>query len=273
MYDGHEGYPRFETYIRTLTSCMYENVRLVGSMDHINRLHRGNTVYFACYSGVPACLHDASTLVNRTIDDPLFVIPEEAQAAVFCALHKHGLSLPMNETIAWFEKQFLAESVDLNLINRYITSVGCSRNERILHYYLSLTNQNEPSLPITIALRNQIYLALIGGSSTARTAALNYLYEHYYTVAYLIPDMLPIIAELGNRINKQSDYELLDQIKEKYRGTMLATMVDAIENAKRKAEQNIAWIQRYSSPIRSWLVDEMYEGTTQEPPGDGAARL
>ncbi|XP_049534952.1 aminopeptidase N-like [Anopheles darlingi] len=271
MYAGYEGYPRFETYVRTLTSCMYENVRLVGSVDHINRLHRGNTVYLACYSGATTCLHDASTLINKTIDDPSFVIPEETQAAVFCALHKHGLSVTVNDTIAWFEGQFLAESVDLDMINRYITSVGCSRNEKILHYYLSLTNQNEPSLPITIATRNQIYLALIGGSSTARTAALNYLYEHYYTVAYLIPDMLPIIAELGNRINKRSDYELLVQIKEKYRGTMLATIVEAIEGAKQKAEQNIAWIESYSSSVNSWLIDEMYEGTTQEPPGDGGS--
>ncbi|XP_052865080.1 glutamyl aminopeptidase-like [Anopheles cruzii] len=276
MYSGQEGYSRFETFVRTITGCMYENVRLVGPNDHISRLHRGNTVYLACYSGVQACLGDATTQIQATIENPSFKVPEEAQAAVFCALHKHRLPVEPDYQMTWFENQFSTQDsseLDVELINRYLTSVGCSRNETILEYFLSLTNFNYPGLPITAAMKNQIFVGLANGGPTARMAALRYLNEHFSTVTYLLPNVGPIFTELGNRINVQSERDLLQEIVTKYGHTLAAAAKDAADQALVQAYQNIRWMQKYAPTVTTWLTDAMYEGTTTpKPQGGGAGR-
>uniref|UniRef100_A0A2C9GSB2 Aminopeptidase n=1 Tax=Anopheles arabiensis TaxID=7173 RepID=A0A2C9GSB2_ANOAR len=271
MFSSHEEYSRFETFLRTITGCMYENILLTGPMDQISRLHRGNTVYLACYSGVKKCLDDAHALANKAVQDSSFTIPEEVQASVFCALHKYP-SATLNVQTDLFEKYVTSANrpEDLDMINRFLASVGCARNETIMEYYLTLSAYNYPGLPVTAGQRSQIYLGLINGSPGTRQAALQYLYEHFSTVTYLLTSVTPIFTELGNRINTRLQHEVLKNIVDEY-GHMLTTAAKAAADAALvKAEQNIRWIEKHAESITSWLVEQDYEGTTAQPPGGGA---
>uniref|UniRef100_A0A6E8VGX6 Aminopeptidase n=3 Tax=Anopheles coluzzii TaxID=1518534 RepID=A0A6E8VGX6_ANOCL len=271
MFSSHEEYSRFETFLRTITGCMYENILLTGPMDQISRLHRGNTVYLACYSGVKKCLDDAHALANKAVQDSSFTIPEEVQASVFCALHKYP-SATLNVQTDLFEKYVTSANSpeDLDMINRFLASVGCARNETIMEYYLTLSAYNYPGLPVTAGQRSQIYLGLINGSPGTRQAALQYLYEHFSTVTYLLTSVTPIFTELGNRINTRLQHEVLKNIVDEY-GHMLTTAAKAAADAALvKAEQNIRWIEKHAESITSWLVEQDYEGTTAQPPGGGA---
>ncbi|XP_041766719.1 uncharacterized protein LOC121590789 [Anopheles merus] len=271
MFSSHKEYSRFETFLRTITGCMYENILLTGPMDQISRLHRGNTVYLACYSGVKKCLDDAHVLANKAVQDSSFTIPEEVQTTVFCALHKYP-SATFNAQTDLFEKYVRTANSpeDLDMINRFLASVGCARNETIMEYYLTLSAYNYPGLPVTAGQRSQIYLGLINGSPGTRQAALQYLYEHFSTVTYLLTSVTPIFTELGNRINTRLQHEVLKNIVDEY-GHMLTTAARAAADAALvKAEQNIRWIEKHAESITSWLVEQDYEGTTVQPPDGGA---
>uniref|UniRef100_A0A182TGE8 Aminopeptidase n=1 Tax=Anopheles melas TaxID=34690 RepID=A0A182TGE8_9DIPT len=118
--------------------------------------------------------------------------------------------------------------------------------------------------------RSQIYLGLINGSPGARQAALQYLYEHFSTVTYLLTSVTPIFTELGNRINTRLQHEVLKNIVDEY-GHMLTTAAKtAADAALMKAEQNIRWVEKHAESITSWLVEQDYEGTTAQPPDGGA---
>uniref|UniRef100_A0A182PTS8 Aminopeptidase n=1 Tax=Anopheles epiroticus TaxID=199890 RepID=A0A182PTS8_9DIPT len=270
MYSSSAQHERFLTYLRTITSCMYENVRLAGLMDQMSRLHRGNTVYLACYSGVQKCLDDAHALANTAVADASSIIPEEVQATVFCVLHRYP-STTLNVQSDMFEKYLrMANSPQhLEMINRFLTGVGCARNETILEYYLSLTTHNSPGLPITAEQRNQIYLGLINGNPVTRLAALRYLKEHFSSVTYLLTSVTPIFTELGNRINAKAQYEVLKDIVDRFGGTLSTVAKAAADTALVQADQNIRWIEGHAEAITTWLVENEYEGTTVPPPNGG----
>uniref|UniRef100_A0A182J7J6 Aminopeptidase n=1 Tax=Anopheles atroparvus TaxID=41427 RepID=A0A182J7J6_ANOAO len=269
MYSSTIEYGRFEDFLRTITGCMYENVRLTGLTDHISRLHRGNTVYLACYSGVQKCLDDAGVMVKYTLDNPSSAIPEEVQAAVFCALHKHPLPMHDYETLNLFERYILVpyHEGQPGMINRYLTSLGCSRNETLIEYFLALTANDYPGFPITAQQKTQLYIGLANGSPLTRMTALQYMQEHFSTVSYLLPSIAPIFTEFGNRINSQAEYEVLEQIVSKYGDTLASDVKDAAEMAHTQAEENIRWVTKYAGAITSWLKEQNYEGTTQKPSG------
>uniref|UniRef100_A0AAG5CST1 Aminopeptidase n=1 Tax=Anopheles atroparvus TaxID=41427 RepID=A0AAG5CST1_ANOAO len=269
MYSSTIEYGRFEDFLRTITGCRYENVRLTGLTDHISRLHRGNTVYLACYSGVQKCLDDAGVMVKYTLDNPSSAIPEEVQAAVFCALHKHPLPMHDYETLNLFERYMLVpyHEGQPGMINRYLTSLGCSRNETLIEYFLALTANDYPGFPITAQQKTQLYIGLANGSPLTRMIALQYMQEHFSTVSYLLPSIAPIFTEFGNRINSQAEYEVLEQIVSKYGDTLASDVKDAAEIALTQAEENIRWVTKYAGAITSWLKEQNYEGTTQKPSG------
>ncbi|XP_052903209.1 aminopeptidase N-like [Anopheles moucheti] len=270
MYSTVGQYDRFESYLRSIAGCMYENVLLTGPMDHVSRLHRGNTVYLACYSGVQKCVDDANSLITKAIEDPAFIVPEEVQAAVFCVLHKYPAAT-LTAQSDLFEKYIqTAESPQqLEMVNRLLASVGCARNETTLEYYLALTAYNYPGLPVTAAQRNQIYLGLINGSPATRLAALRYMHEHFSTVSYLLTSVTSIFTELGNRINSRLQYELLQNIVDKYGNALSSAAKAAADAALIQADQNIQWIEKHTEAISSWLIENEYEGTTVKPPGGG----
>ncbi|XP_050079428.1 aminopeptidase N-like [Anopheles maculipalpis] len=270
MYSGAMQYERLESFIRSITGCMYENILLTGPMDHISRLHRGNTVYLACYSGVQKCLEDANALATKAVEDPTYTIPEEVQPAVFCALHKYPVAT-LNVQTDLFEQyiQSAKNSQQLEMINRFLTSVGCARNETTLEYYLALTSYNYPGLPITADQRNQIYLGLINGSPTTRLTALRYMHQHFSTVTYLLTSVTSIFTELGNRINTRLQYEVLQNIVDEYGASLSTSAKAAADAALVRADQNIQWIEKHAEHITSWLVEKEYEGTTVKPPGGG----
>uniref|UniRef100_A0A182NCK1 Aminopeptidase n=1 Tax=Anopheles dirus TaxID=7168 RepID=A0A182NCK1_9DIPT len=273
MYSSGDHYDRFESFLRSITGCMYENVLLTGPMDHISRLHRGNTVYLACYSGVQKCLDDAYTLINRTIEDSSFVIPEEVQAAVFCVLHKYPQTALIHVQIELLTK-YLESTNDpqyMEMINRFLTSAGCARHDVVLQDYLALTTYNYPGLPITAEHRNQIYLGLINGSPFTRLAALRYMHEHYSTVTYLLTSITPIFSELGNRINSESEYDVLKNIVDDYGHTLSSAAKAAADTALVQAAKNLRWIEQHSEDIETWLIEQNYEGTTTKPPPGGTA--
>uniref|UniRef100_A0A1Y9H9F5 Aminopeptidase n=1 Tax=Anopheles farauti TaxID=69004 RepID=A0A1Y9H9F5_9DIPT len=273
MYSSGVEYTRFENFLQSITGCMYENVLLTGPTDHISRLHRGNTVYLACYSGVQKCLNDAYTLINRTIEEPSFVIPEEVQAAVFCVLHKYPQTTLIHVQIDMLKKFLESPNTPQqnDMINRFLTSAGCARHDVVLQDYLTLTTYNYPGLSITAEHRNQIYLGLINGSPFTRLSALLYLHEHYSTVTYLLPSITPILSELGNRINSQSEYEVLKNIVDDYELTFTPAAKAAADAALVQAGKNLRWIEKHSEDIATWLVEQNYEGTTTKPPPGGGA--
>uniref|UniRef100_A0A182LXT2 ERAP1-like C-terminal domain-containing protein n=1 Tax=Anopheles culicifacies TaxID=139723 RepID=A0A182LXT2_9DIPT len=243
-------------------------------MDHIGRLHRGNTVYLACYSGVQKCLDDANTLVTRAIEDPTFIIPEEVQSAVFCVLHKYPAAT-VNGQIDLFETylQSASSPQQLEMVNRFLTSIGCARNETTLEYYLALTTYNYPGLPITSGQRSQIYLALINGNPSTRLTAMRYLHKHFSTVTYLLTSVTSIFTELGNRINSRIQYEVLRDIVDQYGDTLTSSAKSAADAALVQADQNIKWAEKHSEAITSWLVEKEYEGSTEKPPGGGSGMV
>uniref|UniRef100_A0A182YG72 Aminopeptidase n=1 Tax=Anopheles stephensi TaxID=30069 RepID=A0A182YG72_ANOST len=270
MYSGAMQYERLASFIRSITGCMYENILLTGPMDHISRLHRGNTVYLACYSGVQTCLVDANALATKAVEDPTYTIPEEVQPAVFCALHKYPVAA-LNVQRDLFERyvQSAKTPQQLEMVNRFLTSIGCAQNETDLEYYLALTSYNYPGLPITAEQRNQIYLGLITGSPTTRLTALRYMHEHFSTVTYLLTSVTSIFTELGNRINSRLQYEMLKNIVDEYGATLSTSARAAADAALVQANQNIQWVEKHSEHITSWLVEKEYEGTTEKPPGGG----
>ncbi|XP_035901987.1 aminopeptidase N-like [Anopheles stephensi] len=270
MYSGAMQYERLASFIRSITGCMYENILLTGPMDHISRLHRGNTVYLACYSGVQTCLVDANALATKAVEDPTYTIPEEVQPAVFCALHKYPVAA-LNVQRDLFERyvQSAKTPQQLEMVNRFLTSIGCAQNETDLEYYLALTSYNYPGLPITAEQRNKIYLGLITGSPTTRLTALRYMHEHFSTVTYLLTSVTSIFTELGNRINSRLQYEMLKNIVDEYGATLSTSARAAADAALVQANQNIQWVEKHSEHITSWLVEKEYEGTTEKPPGGG----
>uniref|UniRef100_A0A182W2Y8 Aminopeptidase n=1 Tax=Anopheles minimus TaxID=112268 RepID=A0A182W2Y8_9DIPT len=274
MYSAGGQYDRFESFLRSITGCMYENVLLTGPMDHVSRLHRGNTVYLACYSGVQKCLDDANTLVMKAVEDHTFIIPEEVQSTVFCVLHKYPAATDSVQ-IDLFETylQSAKSPQQLEMVNRFLSSIGCARNETTLEYYLALTTYNYPGLPLTSEQRSQIYLALINGNPLTRLTALRYMHDHFSTVTYLLTSVTSIFSELGNRINSRLQYEVLRNIVDQYGNTLTSSAKAAADAALIQADQNIQWIEKHSEVITSWLVEEEYEGTTVKPPGGGTGTV
>ncbi|XP_055523956.1 aminopeptidase N-like isoform X2 [Wyeomyia smithii] len=214
MLLGNDNYSRFEDFMRSLTVNIYSNVRLIDRSNHIVRLHHGNTAYLACYFGVDNCVKDAQTLVQQMLDDDSYVIPEEEQAAAFCALNKYDMALGSEALTALFDRYLPIQESESGLITQFIAGLGCSRNTTMISFHLSLTINNIPGFQLTGIERTEILTAIIKGSYEGLFESLNFILKNYPDIAYKYSSLTGIFAEIGNRINNHQTFELFQDIQQ-----------------------------------------------------------
>ncbi|XP_058813863.1 aminopeptidase N-like isoform X2 [Topomyia yanbarensis] len=272
MFSGNENYSRFEDFLRTITGRMYENVRMTGLMDHISRLHRGNTVYLACYFGVKTCIADAQQLVQRMLDDESYLVPEEVQSAAFCAMSKYDTTLQAEAIRVLFDRYLPMKESDSGLIGRFIAGLGCNRNVTMIEFYLGLTVSNIPGFQLTGSERTQMLNAVISGSSEGLLTSLRFVLEYYSNVAYLYSSLVPVFTEFGNRINSKETFELFEDIIANHGSDFSDSLRSAASKALAQATQNTAWTAKYTEIISEWLTANEFElSTTTANPNPGSA--
>lgn len=210
MFSSNENYSRFEDFVRKITGNMYDSVRLSGKNDHISRLHRGNTVYLACYFGVKACVDDAQKMMQQMLDDESYMVPEEVQSAAFCATSKHDATLSEDLLKVLFDRYLPLKNNDNGLIGRFVNGMGCSRNVTMIGYYLGLTVINLPGFQLTGAERNQIFVGVLSGSYEGLRESLKMMYQYYPDVSYMFGSVANIFTEYGNRINSKETFTTVD---------------------------------------------------------------
>uniref|UniRef100_A0A1Q3FI27 Aminopeptidase n=1 Tax=Culex tarsalis TaxID=7177 RepID=A0A1Q3FI27_CULTA len=277
MLSVSSDYSRFEHFVRTLAERVYASVLLTGSeQDHVTRLHRGNSVYLACYFGVERCLQDAQKLAQKMLTDQTYTVPEEVQSSVFCAINRYETTFQEELLKVLFDRYLPIEDDDPGMITRFITGMGCTRNVTTIKTYLALTVTNLPGFKLTGYERNQILTAVLSGSYEGLRESLRFMLEYYGDVSYLFHSLASIFTEFGNRINSKESFDLLKTIVDKYRNVFSDSVKAAADRAIVQAGQNVAWVEKHSAAIENWLEENGYElTTTPAPPGDdgGAASV
>ncbi|XP_001651477.2 aminopeptidase N [Aedes aegypti] len=275
MFSSNENYSRFEDFVRKITSRMYARISLTGTTSHISRLHRGNTIYLACYFGVTACVEDSQNLMQQMMSDESFVVPEEAQSAAFCSFSKHISSLNEDLMQMFFERYLSMKNNDNGLVSRFITGMGCTRNTTMIELYLALTTTNLPGFQLTGTERNQILVSVLSGSPEGLRASLKFMLEYYPDVSYMAGSVANIFTEFGNRINQKEQFETLQDIVAKYGGVFTESVYSAAGRALVQAEKNLAWVDQHSEAISNWLVSNDYtlSTTTVKPDKGGASSI
>ncbi|XP_053698809.1 aminopeptidase N-like [Sabethes cyaneus] len=269
MLMGNENYSRFEDFVRTLTTIIYNKTRLIDRSNHIIKLHHGNTAYLACYFGVDACVNDARTLVQHMLDDDSYIIPEEEQEVAFCAMSKYDISLGAETLKTLFDRYLPLRESQKGLITRFIAGMGCSRNTTMIRLYLSLTTSNIPGFSITVSERTEILTAVIAGSFEGLVESLNFVLNHYPDIARLYSSLTEIFTEFGNRINNNYTFQLFQDIVTRYEDMFSDSLRSTASKALTKATQNVAWTYKYADIINSWMIEnEFVLSTTTVAPSD-----
>uniref|UniRef100_A0A182YS15 Aminopeptidase n=1 Tax=Anopheles stephensi TaxID=30069 RepID=A0A182YS15_ANOST len=215
MFSSNKEYIRFESFGRSITSHVFNNT-MGAEGTHLNRLHRDNSVYLACYFGVPACLKMATDTVQAALREDTLTMPKELQSAVFCALHKHELPVEGDYGIELLSKFWQATDQYQQLIDMFIGGLGCSRNRAMTEFYLQMIELDTPALPITKSMKYGILTSLIKGSPTARISALRYISSRFDVVSDMLDRKLePVFDAVGASINSPTEY---DMIKFRYIG-------------------------------------------------------
>ncbi|XP_062535564.1 aminopeptidase N-like [Armigeres subalbatus] len=274
MLSSNINYSRFEDFLRKITTNIYANVTL-NATDHIARLHLGNSVYLACYFGVDECVNDAQAIMVQIMNNASYLCPEEVQSAAFCAINKHlpELSLDLMQTM--FDQYLPIDNNDNGLLGRFITGMGCTRNETLIQLYLALTVTNLQGFQFTGSERNQILVAVLSGSYEGLRASLQFMLQYYPDISYLFGTVTNIFTEIGNRVNDKEGLDTLQEIITKYEGVFADSVKSAANAALVQAERNVAWVNKHSAAISSWLVSNDYtlSTTTVSPGGGGASSI
>ncbi|XP_058467781.1 aminopeptidase N-like [Malaya genurostris] len=274
MFSGSDHYSRFEDFVRTVTVNIYKNVGMTGRMDQISRLHRGNTVYLACYFGVKECVDEAEKQVQQMLDDESYTVPEEVQSSAFCAMSKYNEALQTKAMLVLFERYLPLRASESALIGRFITGLGCNRNVTNIGTYLSLTISNIPGFQLTGSERIQILNSVITGSYEGLLESLKFVLKYYTEVASLFSPLDPVFTEFGNRINNNVTYGLLQDIIKTYENNFPDSIKSSASSALIQATQNIGWTAKYNVFISEWLIKNEYVvSTTPDASDPGSASL
>uniref|UniRef100_A0AAG5CSV0 Aminopeptidase n=1 Tax=Anopheles atroparvus TaxID=41427 RepID=A0AAG5CSV0_ANOAO len=269
MVSGHKEYVRFESYARNLFTRVFNETKATGSTDHQSRLHREKTLYLACYFGLPACLQEATLILQTAIMGEGLNIPKEMQSAVFCALNKFA---PLLNTITESVLlQKLVQGADQleDLINKFIGSMGCARLPLTIDFYLQMVENDLPGLVISKTMKSNILTSMIKGGPSTRIATLKYVMERFAIVSTSLDgQLLSVFNAFGSSINTQQEHQMLEQIVSFHQLAMVSSVQTAAKEALVQSRQNLDWIYKHVDGIASWLVDQ--QAGTVIPDDNGA---
>uniref|UniRef100_A0A182F8D8 Aminopeptidase n=1 Tax=Anopheles albimanus TaxID=7167 RepID=A0A182F8D8_ANOAL len=273
LFSSNSEYKRFESFGRNLTTLVYRETQLQGKLDHLSQLHRDRSLYLACYFGVTACLADTDNILQMAIGNDSLYISKDLQPTVFCAFNKHKIFSGTQYEVELFSK-FVQQTAEFReLVDRFILSLGCSRDAARIQFYLDMVHMDNPGLAIPNSLRNHILVSLIKGGPTSRRLALEYVTSNYRSLSDMLQEkqLLSLFEAIGANINSRAEYELLIRIMDANRGLMTGAVADAVQLAISNADETLDWLDKHSIVISKWLVSRNYGDATL--PDDNGANI
>uniref|UniRef100_A0A1Y9H9E6 Aminopeptidase n=1 Tax=Anopheles farauti TaxID=69004 RepID=A0A1Y9H9E6_9DIPT len=268
MFSNNKEYTRFESFCRNLTGYVFNETTTIKSGNHLNRLHQDKSGYLACYYGVPACLKEASNVLNVALQDETLNVPKEKQSTVFCALHKYELSIGGDYSASLLQKYWSEPEKYQALVDKLIDSMGCSRNTTIIEFYLDIIKLNTVVLPITLNMKSNILISMIKGSPEARAAALRYINAEFDLVSGMLNQQLAQVFEaFALSINAPEERKQFQQLVDTHQSSMTTPVLQAANRALVQSDQNVHWIDKHAGAVAKWLVEKNFENGDDDDNG------
>ncbi|XP_058118590.1 aminopeptidase N-like [Anopheles ziemanni] len=208
MFSGNKEYPSFENYAQKLLSHVFNETKVIGPTDHLSRLYREKTIYLACYYGVPACLKQATAILQTAIQGESLDVPKEIQSSVFCAFHKYGPLLDASSELVLLQKFIEGGDRLEELMQKYIASMGCSRLPLTIDFYLQMVEFGPPGL--SRSMQRDILASMIKGGPASRNASLKYMLDRFTMISTALNGQLNIAFDaFGTSVNTHEEYQMV----------------------------------------------------------------
>uniref|UniRef100_A0A1L8E238 Aminopeptidase n=1 Tax=Nyssomyia neivai TaxID=330878 RepID=A0A1L8E238_9DIPT len=272
---GIEQYDRFHYFIYSLTTAVYETIRLTNyaDADHITTLHTQVTANLACYFGNDHCKEDASELVTTMLSDSQMQgIPDQIQPTVFCTVAKHLSDTDLvNSLIVRINQIFLTgRDAHEAILMRIIDGVGCSTNTSTIQNFLSMSIIHIPIEGIDVrgSDRNRIFRSVASGSYHGTKMALELILNNFLEVENRFESINTAVRGLSQYIVTDELLNILEEIVRVHSARMSPTLLATCNNEIASAKRNVAWVNHFQGRINTWL-----QTNVEIPNGDTGHRL
>ncbi|XP_059611792.1 uncharacterized protein LOC132258481 [Phlebotomus argentipes] len=250
---------KFLKFLLPIIAKLYNRVGMHENKDdsHLTKLLRSEVTRFACEMNIEKCLEDASKEDMRQQLNP------NTRPAVLCAYFRSNVDKMWPLEILYNKMVQLTKTQGARRKNMFefqdiLQSFSCASGDYQRNSILEMTLKKGGGFNLFPSDLNEIFTFIVTSSESSVMQGLYFIASYYNNMEANYASMVTVFQTFGNHIRTDEELNLLKLIIKKNIDDNAAFDPDvkiAAKMAVMKAEQNIAWIKKYSPSINDWIKE------------------
>ncbi|XP_021919200.1 aminopeptidase N-like isoform X2 [Zootermopsis nevadensis] len=248
LTDALASYKRFILYLiepqlRNLNIDSHQND------SYLKTSHQKEIMRWACLTGHPACLHNATTLFKTWMVGNFNPVPQSLSTVLYCtAIEQGGL-----EQWKFLWTQYKTSAIAVSEKKGALKALGCSQNTDILEQYLRWSVQIGSGLKPGDSVA--VFKA-VASTDTGFNVAKEFLINNPDSIEKAVGpsrlvDMLKVI---GTRMNQAAHLKQLEEFLSQ-NTQKLEPLRRTVSKVTERVRYNIQWMESNYKEIHSWLQE------------------